>query len=292
MLQDIALDVYNKIISQCNNSILLQDILESGNKYLKEQCTLHNCSVLYPVVISLDNVMYHGLASGKLTEKSVLKIDFAINKDDSIYFLGETYSKNPEDKEVLKFLNTIQTKLVKKFEKKAFPTNDEVSLYIQRKCIENKYNLIENCKSYQYMDKLLYSDDSKYIICNYTKYYTDDDFLYQANDCEDLESGEIYVINITVYKDTEDIVKYKIDEEPHLAFFNNQVYMLKLKSSREFYSRTKTANSNNVFYCYKYNSISDKIGKKECIKNNILEPLYSETCNQVTYSKKFVVKIP
>jgi hypothetical protein len=239
----------------------------------------------------MDGVINHSTAIGKVHDKAVLKFDFAIGNGDDIYYLGETYSKNEDDKDILRFLDKLQTSVQKRIDKKKFETNDDITLYIQRKCIDNNCYPIENCKSYQYHDRMLYSENSKYIMCNFVKYYDEEDRLVMDNLCFDLEDNETYILNISIVKDSDIPKVYTVEETPQLGFFNDNVYLLKLKSSREFFSRVKTLNGRRVFFLDAFNTAKDKVGKKECINNCILEGLYPESCNQVVYSKKFAITI-
>jgi hypothetical protein len=247
---------------------------------------------MYPFVASLDGVLMHDVSKTDvlITNTSVLKIDFCIGHRESgeHSFIGRTLSRNNDDESILKFLDKLKSNVIKKVKKGLFETNDELSLYMQKKCVENDCEFVENCKSYMYTDNLLFSDDSKYIMCNYKKYYNDDDILMEYNDCFDFESGETYNIDISIVKSSDNQPSYKI-LEAGLGFFNNEVYHLKMKSSRMFFSKAKTLKGNNVFFLGDYTSGADKLGKRECEEHGILEYLYPIKCNQNVYSIRFTV---
>lgn len=293
MIDDVGSNIYNEIIKSIPES--LKDFVTLGNEILKKRCQENECFILYPFVVSPDTITSHYTPNDNdiITVDTVLKIDFAIgNKNKEICYIGKTLSRNKEDASIIKFLEKLKTSVKKRINKKSFETNDELSLYLQGKCIENDCVFLENCKSFMYTDNLLFSDDSKYIICNYKKCYDKEDMLMEYNDCLDLEPDERYIVNISVTKTTSDTpCKYKT-LEPGLGFFNNDVYKLKMKSSRAFYSRTKTLNGTNVFFLDDYNTASDKIGKRECSEHGILEYLYPIKCDKKVYSVKFVVNIP
>lgn len=299
-LDDISNNIYNSIKSLigAHNSTSIHSLVLQGNEILTKACKKNKCFVLHPLVVSPNGIVGSYVSTkdvefDKIADGDVLKIDFAIGNDKKeCSFIGRTVSNDKNDASIIKFLDKLEKNIKKQIAKKKFDTNDELSLYIQRKCIENECEIIENCKSYMYSDQMLFSDDNKYIICNYKKYYDNDDLLIDTNDCFDFESGEVYNINISVVKSDPDgpAVKYKeFNIEPGLAFFNNNIYKLKLKSSREFYSKAKTLHGNNVFFLGNYTSGADKLGRRECLEHCILEYMHPVICNRNVYSTKFTV---
>ncbi len=314
-LKEICTNVYNSLISSIKSDSTGTELRTVGQSLLKNACEKNGCFVMYPLIISPNGDINFSTREFTVDLDSVLKIDMAIGRDDDFYYFGKTWSKNPEDKDILKFLS----KLVHKIEKRVkadndidreaelkrivglkefesdlnFINNDDLGVFIQQECIKNKCKTVENCKSYQYNNNMLFSDDSKYILTNYVKYFDDQDRVIQYNDCMDLEKGERYVINISVIKTDENNIntKYGWNDTPGIGFFNEKVYRLKLKSSREFYSKVKTLKGRNVFLFDEFTTAGDKLGRRECIDNGILEGLHVEFCDKNVYSVKFTICI-
>ena len=287
-LSSVANDIYSQIKKSVKISKTTCNLSLLANQILRNACTEHKCFVMYPVVISPDNVIGHCVKDIAITDDSILKVDFAIGRGEDCYYFGKTYGG---DESILNFLDGLKEAVTTRASRGKFESNDEMALYIQKKCIKARCYPVENCKSHQFNEGMLFSDDSKYVMLNYIKKYNEEDYLVEPNDCYDLEDGEVYTMNVSVIQDTEETVKYKTDFTPGLAFFNDIVYKLKMKSSRAFYSRVKTLKGRNVFLLDEFSSGGDKLGRKECINNGILEPLHSRYANVPVYSIKFTVKI-
>ena len=291
-LESIAKNLYSRIKREFPKITCTDSLKKFGDDILEDACK-KDVFVIYPFTVSPDNIINHYTGENKdITDSSIIKIDFGIgNTRNESCFIGKTLCKTQN--KIVDFLDDLEKLVKERVNKGKFKTNDDMAIYIQKKCIKNNCSPIENCKSYQFVDRMLFSDTAKYIMLNYTKYYDDDDMVIMYNDCFDLEDGETYTVNITVYEDDDNSpeLKYNTNENTDLVFFNDQTYLLKLKSSRKFYSMAKTKHGRNVFHLSKYNSASERLGRNECINKMILEQLSSDYCNRPVYSVKFTVNI-
>jgi hypothetical protein len=156
---------------------------------------------------------------------------------------------------------------------------------------------IENCISYQQDSGLLKSDDYKYLIFNYRKYYDMDDYLITPENINyEFEENDVYTINLSVIpsQDDEHIIKYKNSGESHIHRFNEYTYSLKLKSSKTFYSQVKSKHANCAFEVAPYlHDVKNRMGIKECVDNGILEkyPIVYVQPSIPVITKKFTILV-
>lgn len=309
--------VKDKIIS---GEILCVRTLETlGNDMIETECKkiykiVKNKGIGFPISISLNdcvgNYVYESNKDEYNTIKKgdVIKIELGVNIDGCIAILGETiiYSEsesNEKDNEkqnenikCIEFLNTLQKNIIKMI--KPNETNDEIKTYIESKCTEMNCFPVENSISYQHLDGLLNTEESKYIILNYKKYYDEDDTLIsKENLCFEFQKHEVYTINLTIIQNNDDITLENVYTEPHRSHiyrFNEYYYNLKLKSSKDFCSLIQGQFNKNAFDCVPYiDTPKYKIGIKECLEKGILinYPIYYSKNKKLVFHKKFTIVV-
>jgi methionine aminopeptidase len=296
------------------NMLTVVELERLGNKTIKEECNLvykriKNKGIAFPISISLNNcVGNYTYENGNdeyniIKNGDVVKIELGVNIDGCIAILGETIIYNNENNEsnnddikYIEFLNKLQKEIVKII--KHGEINDEVKTYIESKCTELECFPVENTISYQHFDGKLSTDESKYMITNYKKYYDEDDVLIsKENLCFEFEKNEVYTINLSIIKnnsegDTEH--NYTQAHNPHIYRFNEYFYNLKLSSSRTFCSLIHEEYQKNAFDYVPYkNTIKYKSGIKESLKNGILieYPIYYNKNQTKVFHKKFTIVV-
>ncbi len=302
--------VYRQILKKLDGGETdVKSLCEFGTAKINEECK-NVCleetqkGVAIPVTISLNNCVGNYFFEegnelyNRIKDGDVVKIELGVNIGGCISVLGETYIKG--DHQLGKKLVSVLSKLQKKVSKivKHGETNDEVRVHVEEFCSENDCFPVENCIGYQHLEGQLKTEESKYIVFNHQKYYDEDDNLaVEANLCFEFEEGEVYTVNLTVVPNNtngEEHV-YKEPHGPHLYRLNNYRYSLKLKSSREFYSKVKAAHGNNAFYSKQcVLSAKDKLGMKECYTNGILDDfpvLYHKNPDMPIVHKKFTLVV-
>lgn len=259
-------------------------ILEELNLIYKKDTDKH---IAFPVSISLNNCIsnyiydYSNVNSeyNTIKDSDVIKIELGASVCGCVAILTETFmiNESTEIKKIIHFLNKIQkdiTKLIKHEQ-----TADDIRIYIESKSTSNNVFPVENCISHQQDMGHLYTDESKYMILNYCKYYDMDDYLISPENINyEFEEDDVYTIDLSVIPTREDNneidIKYKCDSNHHIYRFNEYNYSLKLKNSRVFYNEVKKKHENYAFEIEPYlDNIKNKIGIMECVNNNILEKL-------------------
>lgn len=305
----IAKKVYNELkeqINKCVNEIDVYTVSQLGNSRILEETNsvykkCKNKGIAFPVSISLNNCVGNYIATSKdilIKSGDIVKIELGVTIDGYIGIIGETFVAGQPDhlKKELLFLDQLSEDIA--FNLTAGETNDTLRIFIETECTENGIYPIENCISYQQFENHIKTDDSKYMILNYRKYWDQDDILVsEDNLCFEFEENEVYTINITCAvndaKDKKDI-KYKEPLEPRLFRFNEINYQLKLNSSRMFFNQVKSNHRNYVFDATEMKKNPKmKIGMKECLENGILESfpiLYANDPVQIIH-KKFTMTV-
>lgn len=309
--------VLKELVQKITTGELLETKLlnEYGDKRINEECekiykrdvknvafttsiSLNDCVGNY--IYQENNDLYNIIKPG-----DVIKIQLGVNIGGCIAVLGETivYKSQDEEKnkEYKRYLDLLDN-LGKTIPKIMIPgnVNDDLKMIIESKCTESGCFPVENTTSYQHLEGQLHTDDSKYIITNYQKYYDEDDNLTgPQNLCFEFEPGEVYTINLVIIpnnyeKDDETTHDYKEKHDPHIYRFNDSYYNLKLRMSREFCSLVKGKYDTNAFNCtpFKTNGRS-RTGIKECLENYILETypiLYSKERLPI-FHKKFTIVV-
>jgi methionine aminopeptidase len=265
-------------LSIYGNELLLEEL----NLIYKKETSKY---IAFPVSISLNNCIsnyiydYSNVDSeyNIIKDSDVIKIGLGVSICGCIAMLTETFMLNETDevKRAIHFLNKIQkdiTKLIKHEQ-----TADEMRIYIESKSTNNNVFPVENCISYQQDVGHLYTDESKYMILNYCKYYDMDDYLISPENINyEFEEDDVYTIDVSVFPIREgcDDIKYRYDDNNHIYRFNEYNYALKLKNSRVFYNEIKKKHENYAFELEPYvKIIKNKIGIMECVNNNILDKL-------------------
>lgn len=97
-------------------------------------------------------------------------IEFAIGRDDDIYYVGRTVSSSDKEQIALsRFLEKLKKKIRDRYRRGKFKTTDDVNVYIEERCIDFDCFPIQNSKSYQIVDRMLFSRDADYILHNFSK---------------------------------------------------------------------------------------------------------------------------
>jgi methionine aminopeptidase len=304
--------VFNDILHEIKNgNTNVKDLCSFGNRRITQECDLvykkEKCKgIAFPVSISLNNCVGNYIYEESKMDKSyekynniqatdVIKIELGVNIGGCIAVLGETVTSqdNQEYSKYINLLGDLQKCVVGLI--KAGETNDEVRLHVESICTENDCFPVENSVGYQQLEGQLQTPDSKYIVLNHQKYYDDEDNLaVEENLCFEFEEGEVYTVNLTIIPNGKDGIEthYKELHDPHICRFNLYRYSLKLKSSREFYSKVKNEHGNNAFSVVEYKQdVKNRMGIKECTENGLLEEypvLYSKGQLPV-FHKKFTL---
>ena len=315
--------VFREIVFKISNNEMLETNLlnEYSDRRILEECSKiykrEDKNIAFPTSISLNDCVGNYIyGEGRddyniIKNGDVVKIELGVNIGGCIAVLGETIiynsqgnqdnnsQENSSDQDYNKYLNLLN-ELSLSIPKMLIPggLNDDVKIMIESKCTETGCFPVENSISYQHIDGQLVTDDSKYIITNYQKYYDDDDNLaVPENICFEFEPGEVYTINLTVIpndyeKDDETQHEYYEPHESHIYRFNDDYKSLRVKMSRDFYAITKKENGTNAFNCIPYkNDFKKRVGIKHCLENGVLETypvLYSKDKNPV-FTKKFTL---
>ena len=284
-----------------------------GNETIEKECKqvykqLKNKGIAFPISISLNNCVGNYTYESQNDEYNIIKngdvvkIELGVNIGGCIAMLGETIIYNENDKDenknikYIEFLNKLQKDIVKII--KHGETNDEVKTYIESKCTELGCFPVENTISYQHFDNKLSTDESKYIITNYKKYYDEEDVLIsKENLCFEFEKDEVYTINLTIIKNNSEgeTEHYYVEpHQPHIYRFNEYFYNLKLASSKSFCSVIHEQYQKNAFDCVPYKKQPKyKFGIKESLEKGILiqYPIYYSKDNNIVFHKKFTIVV-
>jgi len=256
-------------------------------------------NIAYPVSISLNNCISNYVYDeneefNTITNNSVIKIELGVVISGCVSILAETFTinENKQIEDINKFLQHLQKEILQMTYHEQ--TADEIRMYIESQCTENEVFPIENCTSHQHEKEFLHTEDSKYTILNYKKYYDKNDILVSSENINyEFEKDDIYTINLTVIPESDENIKYKNLEESHIYHFNEIEYALKLKSARTFYNDVKSKHSNYAFLANDFSTYKYKIGIKECLTHNILNklPIIYLNKNIPVITKKFTIII-
>jgi methionine aminopeptidase len=311
-----AASICGKVYSELKEKIKTSEsrttkhLSEWGNQRIQEELSQvykkeKTKKIAFPTSISLNNCLgnyiydYQNENSEYNTIKNsdVIKIELGVCIGGCISVLCETFTidDNPKITEITEFLNKMEKDLVKRI--KHEETADELRIYFESKCTDNDVFPVENCISYQQSDGLLKSDEHKYMIFNYRKYYDMNDYLITPENINyEFEEHDVYTINLSVIpeSDQEEPIKYKNKGDSHIYRINDYVYSLKLKSSRTFYNNAKAKNANYAFEIAPYlHDVKNRMGIKECLDNGILDkyPITYVQPNLPVITKKFTVLV-
>jgi methionine aminopeptidase len=328
------IDKYNACAKICGiAAVELKKLIDSGELNIKnlidkihdlinkECCFVYKKEkvkgIAFPLSISLNNCTGNYICEESMTnyntikDGDVVKYELGVNIGNCSCIYGDTFiysnstpklgevSDSSSDNKYLNVLNNLQKNVIQRL--KHGETNDEIRKYIESYCSMNNCFPLENCISYQHMqineESHIKHNESKYIICNYKKYYMEDDSLFQENLCFEFEQGEVYHINLTIVpNDNDSDIEHVFKEihSPHIYRCNEYYYALKLKSSRDFFSEIKNKHFNNAFILSDYTKTTrGKMGFKECYENGVIEeyPIYYNKSEIPIYHKKFTVVV-
>jgi len=258
--------------------LLLKESLQTVYKNSKK-------SIAFPVSISVGNCVENNRKNGILMDYAssgscIVKIKLGVNIDGCISLLQKTFKFINETKLFTQIdeINNLEEKCRKICEKNMFNgnTNDEVRKLIEIELLQNGYQAIENCVSYQTFENFLNTSESKYIILNYKKYYDENDQLIEpTNDCFEFLNGEVYHVNVHfVSNDKDNFCLTTCKENPDMYRLNEYYYSLKTKSGKAFYNLIRNNHLSNPFLLEDYSDQPiNKLGFKECYDNGILSEL-------------------
>lgn len=294
----------------------VSDLIQLGNKLLIDECKslsekynlknfIKNIKIGFPTCISLNNCSGYYVHENNydkynyINKEDLVKIELGLNIDDCINIYGDSFyilpEKYEENKEMFNLLNKLEHKILKKM--KVGKTNDDIKILIESLCTEYDSFPVENSLSFQHIDNHIQTDESKYIVTNYRKYYDEDDCLIVKPDiCFDLEENEVFTINLTLIKNKLDDSDHIYTElhKPHIYKYNEYFHNFKLQSSKQFYSLIKKNHGTNPFSMIDYNdNIKNRIGFKESFDNGIINQytiLYNKEKLPI-YFKKFTLMV-
>lgn len=281
----------------------IKNLCSIGNEMILSELSViykkdKNKNIAFPVCISLNNVIsnHTGEIVVDIKDTDIVKIKLGVALCGFINILTETFViiENEPIQRVINLLDNISLDILKII--KHQETVDEVRLFIESRCTEETVFPISNCISYQQDQFFIKTIDSKYMVLNHIPKYDMNDYLVtQQNINFEFEEDDIFTINLTVIPIEDDIepnhVKYSILKDPTIYRMNESNYNLKLRSSREFYSKVKKEHSNYAFEIKNYNSPKDKMAMRECTKNTLLESydIITPHNNLTVISKEFTI---
>ena len=317
-------DIKNRINDTINESVDLGEMCKYGDERIIQETEVvykkcKNKGIAFPVSISLNNCVGNYVPyrlklevpyrlklevpdtnapnnQTVIVKGDIVKVELGVSIDGYIGIVGETFvaGDNRLLEKELKFLDELSSEIVLR----AGDTNDAFRMFIESECTKNDMYPVENCTSYQQFPDHIKTDESKYMILNYRKYWDEDDNLVsEENLCFEFEENEVYTINLTcALSDSRDL-KYKEPIEPRLFRFNETNYQLKLNSSRLFLNEVKSKYRNNVFNITEFSKNPKmKVGMKECFGNGILDSfpilyLFEDNTPITVIHKKFTVVV-
>jgi methionine aminopeptidase len=298
---ELKLDIINGETNIKNLSIKGNNRILEELSYIYKKKSSDYKNIAFPVSISLNNCIGNYVYDGNIDyntikKDSVIKIELGVSIAGCISILADTFTiiENELVLKTNKFLEHLQKEIINMICHEE--TADEIRMYIESQCTENDVFPVENCTSHQQDKGFLSTDESKYMILNYKKYYnTDDDLISSQNINYEFEKNDVYTINLTVIPNNSDEnIKYKTSEDSHIYNFNEFEYGLKLKASRTFYNDIKSKHSNYGFLYSDYsNSSQYRLGIKECLTHNILNnmPIIYINKEIPVITKKFTIII-
>jgi len=304
--------VYNKIAKIVVDGASVRDVCKFGTEAIITECEElsktnsfrpHKSKSMYvgfPVSISLNNCVGNYVYEEGRTEYNtirsgdVVKIEFGVNIDGYIALLGETIVVGDPENKMTAFLRSLEKKVLQMM----IPgnVNDDVRTVVESLCTENECFPVENTLSYQAQERFLKTQESKYIVLNFTKYYDKNEYLaVEPNTCFEFENGEVYHINLTIAHNENSNQRYKQVHDSHIYAFNDCFSSLKLKSAKEFNSSVKRSHGTNGFVITDLNhtDTKSKMGMKECKGKGILDEyiVYYNTLGVPIYHKKFTAVV-
>lgn len=286
--------------------LYLKDLHLYGNTRLLEECKLKNekiSKIAFPTSISLNNCVGNYLyePNQQILPGDIVKIQLGVNVNNCIVHVGETIcykEKNQEHEKYLLLLNELENKIKKTMI--SGNINDDIKILIESECTKYDCFPVENTISYQHLDGQEFTDESKYIITNYKKYYDNDDYLIvPQNTCFEFEKDEVYTVKLVIIPNNLDNSdetdhKYIKNEKSHIYRFNDTFYDLKLKMSREFVSNAKREHGTNAFNALEYQlNGKSRVAIKQCYESGILEsyPIMCSKDGLNVYHKIFTIRI-
>lgn len=298
--------VYKKLkeLIISNNERNIKNLSTIGNQMiLSELSTIYkkekDKNIAFPISISLNNIISNVGSSNTIDIKDtdIIKIKLGVSLGGCISILTETFviQENSPIENVIKFLNNISEEILDMI--KDEETVDEIRIFIESQCTNKDVFPIANCISYQQDKSLLKFLDSKYMLLHYLpRYDLNTEYLITPENTNfEFEEDDIFTINLTVIPIEDETdprqVKYKSIHEPSIYRITDTNYNLKLKSSKEFYSKVKKEHGFYAFEINKYSTPKDRIGISECTKHNLLEsyPIITPHNNLPVISKEFTI---
>lgn len=295
----------NQILEKNQNDIL--QLSNLGNKLLLEEyekiTKKNDAKIAFPTCISLNNCVGYYVYENNNNEfnfikpDDLVKIELGLNINGSINITGDSFFMNNKnnDMEVFKMLNKLENKITKLANVNS--TNDDIKMLIESYCTNYEYFPVENTVSYQHLLEHIQTDESKYIITNFQKYYDEDDNLMIPQDiCFELEENDVFTINLTIIPNNKEEKNHIYCEKhlPHIYKYNEYFHNFKLQSSKEFYANIKKNHGFNAFSMVDYQkNVKNRIGLKESLENGILNsyPILYNKEKLPVFFKKFTLII-
>lgn len=288
--------IFKKIVDkyQKSHELIYKDFLTECDDLL-EKSIGDSFEIVSPICISINEKVSNYRNENDMSvikNGDVIKIETSIlAKGENVYhYYGNTFVFGEPEHFIPAFLKNLEKKIKSKFKSTKEYTTDDVRIYIEEKCLENKvFPILNNSSFNQEMDGELY----EYINLNYRKYYNEDDSLVQENYCFDLIKDSVYNMNIAVvpieFLELCNGDNTWSERESYIAKITGQTYNLKLKNSRRLYSQLKKKYNRNYFIKSRHNSSGDRIGMVECIEHGVIEesPVIFNKNSIPIYSRKF-----
>lgn len=301
ILENNETDVHK--LSNIGNTLLIEEYKKLSNQYDTKKV-----KIAFPTCISLNNCSSYYIYEENKPEynfikpNDLVKIELGLNIDDCINITGDSFYMNETSnqqykqyKNILNLLEKLESKITKLANINS--TNDDIKMLIESSC--TKYNCfpVENTFSYQHNFEHIQTDESKYIVTNFHKYYDEDDNLIIPQDiCFDFEENDVFTINLTIIPNNNDERHHVYSElhQPHIYKYNEYFHNFKFQSSKQFYAHIKKTHGFNVFSMVDYkNNVKYRVGLKESLENGILNsyPILYNKENLPIFFKKFTVII-
>jgi methionine aminopeptidase len=267
-----------------------------SNVYKKEKVK----GIAYPLTISKNDCVgdyyYDDSDYNTLNDGDTIKIQLGAKIGDTIAMLCETTSVRSQGDEYMSVLELMSKCVVANLQSGV--TNDDIRIQLEEICTNSDCFPLENTVSYQHLEGLPKTEESKYLVLNHRKLYDDDDNLcVEPNLCFEFDEGEVYTFDICIVPNDNktfdaDTMHFR-EEEAQIGRLNGYHHSLKLNASRTFYSKAANERGTGAFYTSHYTTPKDKMGIKECVDKGIMDlyPLMFHKRGLRVYRKMFTIVV-
>ena len=295
-----------QLVSTKDLYIAVQDFIR--NEMVSNKTDNIKLWTAFPLSVSINNCVSNYIHNPEypifntIKDGDVVKYQFGVTVKNKVkepatyYIVGDTLVVGDKTDAHNKYL-TVLEKLVKRVLKnmKAGNVTDDVKIAVESYCAEHDCFPVENTMSFQQLDGELETEESKYMVLNFKKYYDNDGYLtVQPNTNFELEENEVYTIDLSIVPNTD--TEHKYQNIPSQFYkFTNYFESLRLHSSRTFLSTMKGKYQNNVFSSIDIENLESKqkLGMIECISKGVLRQVNCRMLKSNTpiYSMQFVVRV-